>query len=154
MSSEGMGSLENVTEYNQPNMPEIQKANPQVAVKPSIDDAMTYRAVYPEIYFKIKPHIEMACDVVGTYGSIMPTQGQLEQMSDGIFEDVCKLYPDMADYMRKDDPAGDPPPFGDGFRGGFRPGFGFGFRRRGLGRDLIDTLLLAELLNRGYYYYY
>jgi hypothetical protein len=146
MLNEGMNPIENLTEFKEANVYGMQKANPDEVAKSSIDDAWTYRATYPELYFKLKPHIDMACDLVGTYGPIMPTSRQLEQLSDGIYEDFCKLYPDMAEYMRKDDPAGDPPPFRDGFRPGF------GFRRRGLGRDFIDTLLLSGLLSRGYYY--
>jgi hypothetical protein len=134
------------------------QANTQKTAKPMINDTLTYQAVYPEIYYKLKPYMIMACDVLYSYGDMMPTQGQFEQICDGILDEFCKAYPDMADYMRKDDNAKDDPPedppyygggFRDGFRGGSRPGFGFGrFRRRGLGRDLVGTLLLAELLDR------
>lgn len=147
MSNEWANPMENLQEVKEPNANGMEKANPNEAAKPNIDDAWKYRATYPELYYKLRPHIDMACDLVGTYGSVMPTRKQLEQLSDGIFEDFCKLYPEMSGYMHRDDPQDDPPPF----RGGFRPGFGF--RRRGLGRDLIDTLLLAGLLGRGYYYY-
>jgi hypothetical protein len=144
---------------NQSSMPEMMQTYPQAAVKPVMENAMTYRAIYPEVYYKLKPYISMTCDLIFSYG-MMPTQQQLEEMSDGIYNDFCTMYPDMADYMsksgEKDDPPGDPPPFRGGFRGGeefregFRPGFGFGrFRRRGLGRDFIDALLLSELFGRG-----
>jgi hypothetical protein len=158
--SANMGPWANDPGNTQSNIPaNIQQTYPQ-AVNPMMEDAMTYRAVYPEIFYKLQPYILMASDVMGTYGTTMPTQQQVEQMSDGIFEDFCKMYPDMATYMNKndnanDDPPGDPPGDPPFFRGGPRRGFGGGgyFRRRGVGRDLIDTLLLAELLGRGRYYY-
>ena len=158
MSSEGMGSMGNVPMNNQSSMPEMMKTYPPAAVKPAMENVMTYRAIYPEVYYKLKPYITMTCDLIFSYGAVMPTQQQLEEMSDGIYDDFCKMHPDMADYMgkasEKDDPPGDPPAFRGAFRGGFRPGFGFGgFRRRGLGRDFVDALLLSELLGRGGYYY-
>ena len=154
MASDGMASMGNVPEYINPNMPEMNENYPQAMGNENMaEEPMSKGAVYPEIYFKLKPHIDMACDQIGTYGGRMPTQGQLEQISDGIFDNFCNMYPDMANYMHRDDPPGDPPPFRGGFRGGFRPGFGFGFRRRGLGRDLVDSLLLAGLLNRGFFFF-
>lgn len=157
MANDGMAPMGNVPEYmsnmsNMPNMPEMKENYPMAMSNESMaEEPLSNRAIYPEIYFKLKPHIDMACDQIGTYGGSMPTQAQLEQVSDGIFDDFCNMYPDMADYMHKDDPAGDPPPFRGGFRRGFRPGFGF--RRRGLGRDLIDSLLLAGLLSRGFFFF-
>lgn len=155
MVNDGMASMGNTPEYKpnmssiqnisstpnmpKPNMPEV-KNNENIAEEP-----MSNAAIHPEIYFKLKPHIDMVCDLIGTYGGCMPTQSQLDQLSDGIFDDFCSMYPDMADYMHRSDPAGDPPRF----RGGFRRGF----RRRGVGRDLIGSLLLAELLNRGFVFF-
>lgn len=163
MSNEGMSPIENFPISKQPNMLEMQKNNSQVAEKSLLDDAVTYHAKYPEIYFKLIPFIHMTCEAMRTYGITLPTQEQLEQLSDGILDDFCKMYPDMPEYFHKDDavkadppsdPPSDPPRFGggfrDGFRDGFRPGFGFGFRRRGLGRDFISTLLLAGLLSGSY----
>lgn len=150
MDSDIMASMGNVPEY-EPNMPDMKENYPQAVSNENMEEKpLSNNAIYPEVFFKLKPHIDMMCDLIDTYGGSMPTQVQLEQLSDGIFDDFCNMYPDMADYMHKDDPAGDPPPFRGGFRGGFRPGFGFGSRRRGIGRDLIDSLLLAGLLSRGF----
>jgi hypothetical protein len=160
-----MGPMGNVPMNSQYNIPEKMRSSPQAVAKPVTGNAMTYRAVYPEIYYKIMPFITMTCDLILSFSTTMPTQQQLEEMSDGIYMDFCKMYPDMADYMSKasgnDDPPADPLPFHDGFRDGFRDGEefregfrpGFRFRRRGLGRDFIDGLLLSELSSRGRYYY-
>lgn len=122
----------------------------QMAVSPVMENSMTYQAVYPEVYCKLKPYISMACDLMDSYGADVPTQQQVDGMVDEIYDGFCRIYPDMADYMGKgsSDPAGDPPPFRDGFRSGF------GFRRRGLGRDFIEALLLAELFGRDGFYFY
>ena len=117
---------------------------------------MVNQMVYPEIFYKLQPYILLVCDQMDTFSSLMPTQEMIEQMTDGIYDDVCRMYPEIAEYARdydnkaKDDPP-DPadPPFG--FGGGFRM-FDrdrmFRFRRRGLARDLIDILLLQELSRR------
>lgn len=136
------------------------------AADPMMADAGNYRALYPEIYYRLKPYVLMACDLMGTYGAEMPTQPQLEHVADGIYDHFRSDNPDMADYMdtavsASADPPGDPrfrgryqDRYADGYRGGFRSGYGGYFRRRGLGRDFIGALLLAELLGRGFYYGY
>lgn len=125
------------------------------------DYPMVYRSVYPEIYYKLMPFISMTVDLIFSY-SMMPTQETLEEMSDDIHSDFCRMYPDMKEYMGKAEEDDDSPAFRSVFRddrgfggfrgGGFGPGFG-GFRRRGLGRDLIYALLLSELLGRGGFIY-
>ena len=109
---------------------------------------------FPEIYYKLQPYIMMVCDHLVATNTTMPSQDMLDNICDGIYDDVCKRDPNLAAYLRAqenanaDPPAvpvarfGDPPPFGP-----FGP-FGFGFRRRGLPRDLIEILLLNELFNR------
>ena len=118
-----------------------QSYNPS-AVNPFMDNAMMSLATYPEIYYKLMPFITMTVDLLFSYG-MMPTQQQLEEVSDGIYDDFCTMYPDMASYMGASDAV---PAFASdsSFRGGFGPGYRF--RRRGLGRDLIDVWLLSQLL--------
>jgi hypothetical protein len=141
-----MGQMGNVPMSNQPMQDMTQQFNP-TAINPAAQNAMTYSAIYPEIYYKLKPYISMASDMVFSNGGIMPTQQELDDMTDSIYDDFVNSNPDMGDYMKKTDVDTAVPTF-DGF--GFRPGFRFGrFRRRGLGRDFISALLLAELLGRG-----
>lgn len=106
---------------------------------------MAYGTVYPEICYKLEPYITMACDLMDSSGIDVPTRQQVDEMVDRIYNEFCNTYPDMAEYMGKNmgDAVNDPPPF----RGSFRPMFGF--RRRGIGRDFIEALLLAELFGGG-----
>lgn len=145
-----MGQMANVPIGNESGMSPITQPNSQMTESPAMGKPMTYRAVYPEVCYKLKPYISMACDMMDSYGIGVPTQQQVDDMVDGIYDDFCRMYPDMAAYMSKggSDPAGDPPTF----RGGFRPRFGF--RRRGLGRDFIEALLLAELFGRNGFFFY
>lgn len=124
-----------------PGMSQMEQAFSQTAESPMVEN----EATYPDICYRLAPYIAKAGDMMAAYGMDMPTQQQLEEMADGIFEEFTAANPDMADYMGRSSSqvAADPPPF----RGGFRPMFGF--RRRGIGRDLIEALLLAELFGRG-----
>lgn len=119
-------------------------------------NVMAYQTAFPEIYYKLQPYVMMVCDQLESFGTTMPSQEMLDNISDSIYDDMCKRYPDLAEYARtqeakaNSDPAiqaarfgDDPPPFG----------FGFGFRRRGLARDLIEILLLSELFRRRRRYY-
>lgn len=109
-------------------------------------DLINYRVVYPEIYYKVQPFIIMACDQLDTYSSELPSQEMVENMSDTISDNMSKMYPDMAEYMKSaDDTTAVPTESMFGFD---RDRFGSNFRRRGLFRDFVDILLLSELFRR------
>jgi hypothetical protein len=149
----------------QNNIPQVMQ-NPynQATMPQMMSGAMKYQALYPEVFYKLQPYVMMACDQMDAYGYMMPTQEIIEHMSDNICDDVCKMYPDLAEYAHKNDNTmkADPPNDPDGRMGdhgfmsdneGFmrdrdRFGFGRGFRRRGFFRDFIDILLLSELFGR------
>ena len=153
------------------NMPGVEKCPYyRPGMPPMIAGAMAYPTVYPEIYYKIQPHIMRVCDEMDMY-EVMPSEEMIEHKCDQIYDDVCRIHPDLAEYAREyekqaDNPS-DPPeelgshnpdglgshnPDGLGFGPGLGFGFGFGgrrrFRRRGLFRDLIRILLLSELFGR------
>lgn len=118
-------------------------------VKSIIEETKKHRAMYPEIQYKLEPFISSTCDAIESSG-VMPTEEEMDNITDGIFDDFCNTYPDMANYMKANDndtdmPEAVPTQF---FGGGFRPGGFRRFRRRGLGRDLIRALLLARLFGR------
>lgn len=110
-----------------------------------MNDLMKYRMAYPEIYYKCQPFVMMACDQMDAFSSEMPTQEMVEKISDNIYDDICRMYPDMAEYVKSTEPTGNPDPpmglFG-------REGFGRRFRRRGIFRDFLDFLIFSELFRR------
>lgn len=110
--------------------------------------AIPIRITYPEVFYKVQPYIMMACDGIDANGSAMPTQEMIDNISDNIYADVCKMYPDMAEYAQASDSSMPDPPME---RGEFRRQpevFNRRFRRRGMFRDFIDFLLLQELFRR------
>lgn len=131
---------------------------PPPMTQADLDAMQAYQAAYPEIFYKLQPYIMMLCDQMDTFGSAMPNQEMIEQMSDNIYEDLLRMYPDLADYVRSHDNA--MPEEEEAVEvityGGFRPGGRRRrpFRRRGLPRDLIQILLLSELARRRRRYYY
>lgn len=131
------------------NMQPMNTANP-----PQVMPMMVNQMVYPEIFYKLQPYILLACDQMDTFSPLMPTQEMVDQMTDSIYDDVCRMHPDIAEYARdydrktKDDPPDPPMGFDRGFGMFGRGPFGFGFRRRGLLRDLISILLLSEFHRR------
>lgn len=116
--------------------------------------------VYPDIYYKLQPHIMRACDMMDDYGGMMFTQDMVERMSDRVYDDVMRMEPDMADYAREyemnpmPDSSGekmmqpDPNEFGRDEFGLDEFGRRFMFRRRSPFRDLITILFLHELFRR------
>lgn len=104
--------------------------------------AIQFRLMYPDIYYRLLPYIMMACDEMDSFATEMPTQDMIEQMSDNICDEMLAMYPDLSDYIKdmesRDTTIAVQVPLR--FR---RPR-----RRRGLFRDLIDILLLTELFRR------
>ncbi len=127
--------------------------NLQPAKRPesSVSPMTTSQMAFPEIFYKIQPYIMMVCDQLDAFGSTMPAQETLDNIVDGIYNDICVRDPNLAGYLRSQEanPAmqsansnADPPPYG------------WRFRRRGVPRDLIEILLLSELFGRRRRRYY
>jgi hypothetical protein len=114
---------------------------------------MEYRSVYPEVYYKLQPYVMMVCDQMDTYGPMMPSQEMMDKMADNIYDDICAMYPDIAEYARSAEntmPDTEAVETITQFRG-FDRGRDFRrrrFRRRGVFRDLIASLLLSEFSRR------
>lgn len=135
----------------QPNMVTYKSNN----AKSLVEETKKHRALFPEIHYKLEPFISNTCDIIDSSGAI-PSQQELDEITDNIYDEFCQMYPDMANYMRANDSDNDipeaiPAQFTYGER--YRPGSG-SFRRRGIGRDLISALLLARLFGRRPYYPY
>jgi len=121
--------------------------------KSIVEESRRYRAMHPEIQYKLEPFIASTCDAIMSSG-VMPSQQEMDDIIDDIYDEFCQMYPDMADYMQASYIENDMPEavptqmFGDNRRGYSR------YSRRGLARDLISALLLARLFGRPYNPYY
>ncbi len=112
------------------------------AINPA-DNGNQQIASYPEIFYKVQPFVLLACDQLNLRGGPL-TQAQADQITEEIYNNVCQMHPDLADYaqlyeMRTNDRFAT---MQIGPR--HRPGF----RRRGMLRDLIDILFLREIFGR------
>lgn len=61
-------------------------------------DMAAQQALYPDIYYKMYPHIVMACDELDMMGCMMPTQQMLQCMGERICQAVLRIHPELADY--------------------------------------------------------
>lgn len=149
-------------------MPNPMEANPSLHLQPTrqlpvyptdkipkFTGNMANQIVYPELFYKLQPFIIMACDQMDTYsfGTMIPTQDMVEQLSDNIHDDVCRIYPDIAEYADSIDRAnkGEQPVIMIRDQRMFDRNFdmlGHRFTRRGVLRDLINILLISELFRR------
>ena len=141
---------------NYAQMPENENAvlvNPNSQSVSLVEEAKKHRALYPEVHYKLKPFISVTCDAIQATG-VNPSAEELDELADNIYDDFCKVHPDMENYMKAGNEADDSPEAVQTITFGGRYGYGYGrgFRRRGLGRDLIGGLLLGELAGRGYPY--
>jgi hypothetical protein len=124
------------------------------AAKSLVEETKKHRAMYPEIHYKMEPFISTTCDMIESSG-VMPTQEEMENITDNIYDEFCKMYPEMENYMKPNQRDNDPPEavttqfmMDDFRRGDFGQGDFGRFRRRGIGRDFILALLLSRLFGR------
>lgn len=122
---------------NQENMGDVM----QKAVK----DASMYRMVYPEVYYMVMPYVVTMCDQMDAYGGTMPTQEMVDQMTDHIYNNVCRMRPDMAECKMSQETIN--MPYDNPL------GYGRGHRQPNTFRDLITILLLSEIFGRRRRYY-
>lgn len=139
----------NVNQY--PNMPNAQPTpfmNQTPYNMSELNDLMNYRIAYPEIYYKCQPFVMMACDQLDALTTEMPTQEMIEIMSDNLYDDISRMYPDLVEYATNADQKYEEDIPTQGFQNYDRDRDGRRFRRRGVFRDFIDFLLLSELFRR------
>jgi hypothetical protein len=102
-------------------------------------------SVYPEVFYRVMPHVMMVCDHLdANYGDVSLTQDQMDRVTDSIYDDVREMHPDLEEYMR--DHMETDSYVTDVINGDFRSRRRF--RRRGPLRDLIDILFLSEFFRR------
>lgn len=97
------------------------------------------QVLYPEVYYKIQPHILMMCDEMDTYGCVMPSKDMMLEMVQQIQEGVLNTYPELESYCqanRSVSQSGQPQ--ASEIFGGSDGIFG----------DFLSVLLLQELFRR------
>ena len=144
---------QNYTNFAQmPDNENMMLTQPNNVAATLVEETKKHRALYPEIHYKLKPFISVTCDAIQASG-LNPTQEEMDEITDNIYDDFCKMHPEMENYMKTENDTAASPEAVQTIAYGGRYGYGYGgFRRRGIGRDLIGGLLLGELLGRGYSY--
>lgn len=109
------------------------------------EENMNYQCVYPDVYYKVQPFVMMACDEMDACNCGMPSHDMVRQMSDHIYEDICRIHPDLAErdqYQGMSIEAAAaynvPGSFVEAQQ----------WRRGGFFNDLIDIILLNEFFGR------
>lgn len=106
---------------------------------------MMYQRVYPDVYYKVQPFVMMACDEMDADHYEMPAQEMIRHASDQIYQDVCRIHPDLAardHYREMSYEAASAYNISENFIEA-QQFFGGGFFN-----DLIDIMLLNELFRR------
>lgn len=109
------------------------------------EENMNYECIYPDVYFKVQPFVMMACDEMDACNCGMPASDMVRQISDQIFDDVCRIHPDLADRDHYQEMS-------------YEAAAAYGvpgslveaqqWRRGGFFNDLIDIILLNEIFRR------
>ncbi len=110
------------------------------------EQTRAYRRMYPDVYYKVQPYVMMVCDEMDDYDDYeMPSQEMIWQMSDRIYDDVCKMYPEYAEYDRYSEMSYEAATAYNLASNIEQQQY---YRRRGVFGDLISILLLTELFGR------
>lgn len=113
-----------------------------------MQDTSDYKVVYPEVYYILQPYIMMACDQINAVDTQMPTQAMLDQITNGIYDDILITHPDLLEYDQNyEEYTPNNQTVAVNFGGG-RRSYDRRYRRRGFLRDLIDILFLQEFFSR------
>lgn len=95
--------------------------------------AEAYQMMYPDMYYKMMPHVMMAADEMEMHGVTMPNHQMMMCMCNRVYENMTRMHPEMADNAAA-----------SGY---------YSAQQWGRGRDIIWILLLAELFRRRRRYY-
>ena len=106
----------------------------------AVKDATMYRMVYPDVYYMVKPYVMMMCDQMDAYGTDTLTHEMVEQMTTTIYDDVCRMHPDMMECSPDLETINSP--FNNPL------GYGRGRQQGNMFRDLITILFLSEIFGR------
>lgn len=104
---------------------------------------------YPEIYYRVQPHVLEAMDQMDIQGCMMPESETIKSVCDKICDHMREMHPDkMEAHSYSDAVQTASPDYYDHDRG-YGPGYGPGYGFRGdLLNDLVYILFLNELFRR------
>lgn len=150
MPSDNMMPSENMTPKN--NMMPSENMTPNMAPKGMTkanqntmnsvqNQTIQYKALYPEVFYKVKPYVLMVCDELENMGQLTPNQEEIDNIADNICADVRDMYPELSEYVEQTEAQETFVPF-------YGRRFGQPFRRRGIFNDLVGIMLLGELFGR------
>ncbi len=58
---------------------------------------ISFQLVYPDIFYKLQPHIIKACDRMDAQGLGPPAGDTLEKLSSDVYNEACRMYPEIAE---------------------------------------------------------
>jgi len=109
------------------------------------EQRILYCCIYPDVYYKVQPFVMMACDEMDSDHYGMPTREMVRQISDQIYDDVCRVHPDLAQrdhYRGMSFEAASAYDMSDQYVESQQ------FFSGGFFNDLIDVMLLNEIFRR------
>lgn len=69
-------------------------------IRKRADASPTPPAVNPDIFGRLLPEIDVACDELIRSGVRIPTRETVEVMTKRVYDNVVNKYPDMAEFAR------------------------------------------------------
>lgn len=109
------------------------------------ENNVNYQNIYPDVYYKVQPFAMMACDELDAANWEVPTPEMVRQISDQIYEDVCRIHPDLAEREQYHPMSYEA---AEAYQMTERLAEAEQWRGGGFFRDLIDILLLNEIFRR------
>lgn len=94
---------------------------------------MGHVPMYPDIYYRIHPHVSQVCDRMDNPYMLYPSEAHVESMINACYDQCVRAMPDLYTYADIKEESAEASQI---------------IRRRPLLRDLIGILLVAELFRR------
>ena len=105
------------------------------SIDPCIEHGMVMPIMYPEIYYRIYPHVHRICDRMDNPYMYYPSEALVESMINECYDACVREMPDLIHYADLKAHETDSIDAAQ-------------FRRRPLLRDLIAIILISELFRR------
>ncbi|MDP4152255.1 MAG: hypothetical protein Q8865_02280 [Bacillota bacterium] len=157
MNIQGAPQNQPPMQMNQPpmqmNQPPMQMNQPPMQMNQPQNVMPLDMAQYPDTYYRIQPFVLSGCDEMDMYPG-MPSPDMMDNMTDRIYDDVRRMYPDMDQGMENEAQETIVYPDYDNRYDRYDRYDRYGRRgNRNPLRDLIYILLLSEMRRRRRRYY-